>query len=197
MSRSHGQLLPRGRAACSCQRWHGAFPRPGSPTLGSPPRIGSFAVYAAQRPERRLCTHSVEDKIGCDSGFRERVDDWGFSAVVLATGALRDRRLPVGAADEYVGKGLGLPRFRRQFHDAAGPKWGRGATQGGAPQCRCLPPAASLRGQPMVIPQGRGDLLSRGSGVQVLPGAPAFPASVLPASLRMGWEPRWTRPGLS
>ncbi len=34
------------------------------------------------------------------------MNDWGFSAVVLANGAWRDRPVPVDGADEYVGRGL-------------------------------------------------------------------------------------------
>ncbi len=45
-------------------------------------------------------------KIGQDIDFTELVNDWGFSAVVLANGAWRDRPLPVEGADEYIGKGL-------------------------------------------------------------------------------------------
>lgn len=45
-------------------------------------------------------------KIGRDIGFAELVNDWGFSAVVLANGAWRDRPLPVEGADDYVGRGL-------------------------------------------------------------------------------------------
>jgi ferredoxin--NADP+ reductase len=45
-------------------------------------------------------------KIGEDIGFAELVNDWGFSAVVLANGAWRDRALPIEGADEFVGKGL-------------------------------------------------------------------------------------------
>jgi len=45
-------------------------------------------------------------KIGQEIGFSELVNDWGFSAVVLANGAWRDRPLPIEGADEYVGKGL-------------------------------------------------------------------------------------------
>jgi NADPH-dependent glutamate synthase beta subunit-like oxidoreductase len=45
-------------------------------------------------------------KIGEEIGFSELVNDWGFSAVVLANGAWRDRPLPIEGADEYVGKGL-------------------------------------------------------------------------------------------
>ncbi len=45
-------------------------------------------------------------KIGRDIDFKELVNDWGFSAVVLANGAWRDRPVPIEGADEYVGKGL-------------------------------------------------------------------------------------------
>jgi NADPH-dependent glutamate synthase beta subunit-like oxidoreductase len=45
-------------------------------------------------------------KIGRDVGFDELATQWGFSAVVLAHGAWRDRPLPVEGADDYVGKGL-------------------------------------------------------------------------------------------
>ena len=45
-------------------------------------------------------------KVGRDVGFDELANQWGFSAVVLAHGAWRDRPLPVEGADAYVGKGL-------------------------------------------------------------------------------------------
>jgi ferredoxin--NADP+ reductase len=45
-------------------------------------------------------------KIGEEIDFAELVTDWGFSAVVLANGAWRDRPLPVEGADDYIGKGL-------------------------------------------------------------------------------------------
>jgi NADPH-dependent glutamate synthase beta subunit-like oxidoreductase len=45
-------------------------------------------------------------KIGRDVDFRALVDEWGFSGVVLACGAWRDRELPVEGAQAYVGKGL-------------------------------------------------------------------------------------------
>ena len=45
-------------------------------------------------------------KIGRDVSFPELAKDWGFSAVVLANGAWRDRPLPVEGADAYLGKGL-------------------------------------------------------------------------------------------
>jgi NADPH-dependent glutamate synthase beta subunit-like oxidoreductase len=45
-------------------------------------------------------------KIGRDLPFEAIAREWGFSAVVLANGAWRDRPLPVEGADAYLGKGL-------------------------------------------------------------------------------------------
>jgi NADPH-dependent glutamate synthase beta subunit-like oxidoreductase len=45
-------------------------------------------------------------KIGRDVAFEAVAREWGFSAVVLANGAWRDRPLPVEGADAYVGRGL-------------------------------------------------------------------------------------------
>ena len=45
-------------------------------------------------------------RIGRDVSFDELVNEWGFSGVVLACGAWRDRPLPVEGADDYVDKGL-------------------------------------------------------------------------------------------
>ena len=45
-------------------------------------------------------------KIGEDFDFEALCNEWGFSAVVLANGAWRDRGLPIDGADDYVGKGL-------------------------------------------------------------------------------------------
>ncbi|MEZ4332031.1 MAG: FAD-dependent oxidoreductase [Myxococcota bacterium] len=45
-------------------------------------------------------------KIGRDVPFAELAHGWGFSAVVLANGAWRDRPLPIEGADAYLGKGL-------------------------------------------------------------------------------------------
>ncbi len=60
--------------------------------------------------ERKLTRPGVHfvpnTKIGCDIDFTELVNEWGFSAAVLANGAWCDRPVPVDGADEYVGKGL-------------------------------------------------------------------------------------------
>ena len=45
-------------------------------------------------------------KVGTDVSFPELVDGWGFSCVVLASGAWRDRPLPIEDAESYVGRGL-------------------------------------------------------------------------------------------
>lgn len=45
-------------------------------------------------------------KLGCDVQFDDLARNWGFSAVILANGAWRDRDLGVPGASEYVGKGL-------------------------------------------------------------------------------------------
>jgi len=44
-------------------------------------------------------------RLGRDVDFRD-VLTWGFSAVILATGAWKDRPLPIKGIDEYVNKGL-------------------------------------------------------------------------------------------
>jgi NADPH-dependent glutamate synthase beta subunit-like oxidoreductase len=45
-------------------------------------------------------------KIGEDIDFADLVNHWGFSAVVLANGAWRDRPLPIEGSEQYIGKGL-------------------------------------------------------------------------------------------
>jgi ferredoxin--NADP+ reductase len=45
-------------------------------------------------------------RIGHDIDFQDLTQRWGFSAVVLAHGAWRDRPLSIEGADAYVGKGL-------------------------------------------------------------------------------------------
>jgi NADPH-dependent glutamate synthase beta subunit-like oxidoreductase len=45
-------------------------------------------------------------KIGSDIAFEDLVLRWGFSAVVLACGAWRDRPLPLEGVERFVGRGL-------------------------------------------------------------------------------------------
>jgi NADPH-dependent glutamate synthase beta subunit-like oxidoreductase len=45
-------------------------------------------------------------RLGDNIDFEDIVKNWGFSAVMLATGAWKDRPLPVDGIDEYIDKGL-------------------------------------------------------------------------------------------
>jgi NADPH-dependent glutamate synthase beta subunit-like oxidoreductase len=45
-------------------------------------------------------------RLGRDMEFRELATAWGFSAVLLANGAWRDRPLEVPGVDDYVGRGF-------------------------------------------------------------------------------------------
>ncbi|HWO35126.1 MAG TPA: FAD-dependent oxidoreductase [Candidatus Acidoferrum sp.] len=45
-------------------------------------------------------------RLGRDLDFQDLCDNWGFSAVVLANGAWRDRKLGIPGAEEFVDKGL-------------------------------------------------------------------------------------------
>ncbi len=47
-----------------------------------------------------------ETKLGPDLDFYDLVNNWGFSAVLLANGAWRDRFLEIPGAEEYAGFGL-------------------------------------------------------------------------------------------
>src|SRR6185295_11614561 len=45
-------------------------------------------------------------KIGRDIDFADLAQRWGFTSVILALGAWRDRPLPVEGADDFVDRGL-------------------------------------------------------------------------------------------
>jgi ferredoxin/flavodoxin---NADP+ reductase len=45
-------------------------------------------------------------RLGRDLDFQDLCDNWGFSAVILANGAWRDRELGISGAEEFVDKGL-------------------------------------------------------------------------------------------
>jgi ferredoxin--NADP+ reductase len=45
-------------------------------------------------------------KVGRDLDFQDLCDNWGFSVVVLANGAWRDRELGIPGAEEFIGKGF-------------------------------------------------------------------------------------------
>ncbi len=52
-----------------------------------------------------LVTYVPQTALGTDIDF-EDVTQWGFSAILLATGAWKDRPLPIDGIDEFLGKGL-------------------------------------------------------------------------------------------
>jgi NADPH-dependent glutamate synthase beta subunit-like oxidoreductase len=45
-------------------------------------------------------------RLGRDLDFQDLCDNWGFSAVVLANGAWRERELGIPGAEAFIGKGL-------------------------------------------------------------------------------------------
>ena len=84
---------PYGKIEDGLPRWHVALRRK---------EYQSIAAHLA-----RPGVHYVPlTRIGTDIGFRDLVYDWGFTGVVLACGAWRDRPIPVEGADAYLGKGL-------------------------------------------------------------------------------------------
>jgi ferredoxin--NADP+ reductase len=84
---------PYGKIEDGLPRWHEALRKKEYSTIDQ--KLGKPGV-----------SFVPNTKIGEEIGFAELVTDWGFSAVVLANGAWRDRPLPVEGADDYIGKGL-------------------------------------------------------------------------------------------
>jgi hypothetical protein len=86
-------VRPYGKIEDGLPRWHAALRRKEYQIINS--KLG--------RPEVRFvpCT-----KIGKDLAFDDLANAWGFSAVVLACGAWRDRPLPIPGAENYVDRGL-------------------------------------------------------------------------------------------
>jgi ferredoxin--NADP+ reductase len=84
---------PYGKIEDGLPRWHVALRRKEYETIGG--HLGHPNVHFVPNTA-----------IGRDVGFSELVEDWGFSGVVLACGAWRDRPLPVEGAEAYVDKGL-------------------------------------------------------------------------------------------
>ena len=84
---------PYGKIEDGLPRWHHALRRKEYSAIGghlSQPNV-----------------HFVPDTtIGADLDFRDLVERWGFSGVVLACGAWHDRPLPLEGADDYIDKGL-------------------------------------------------------------------------------------------
>jgi len=84
---------PYGKIEDGLPRWHVALREKEYAAIGE--RLTRPGVHFVPLTE-----------VGRDVGFRELCDEWGFSGVVLANGAWRDRPLPLEGADAYLGKGL-------------------------------------------------------------------------------------------
>jgi NADPH-dependent glutamate synthase beta subunit-like oxidoreductase len=84
---------PYGKIEDGLPRWHEALRKKEYENVGE--KLSRAGVHFVPRT-----------KVGRDVGFAELARDWGFSAVVLACGAWRDRPLPLEGADRFVGKGL-------------------------------------------------------------------------------------------
>jgi ferredoxin--NADP+ reductase len=84
---------PYGKIEDGLPRWHH--------------RLRDKEYKAIREKLSREAVHYVPNtRIGRDVDFADLVNSWGFSAVVLANGAWRDRPLPLDGADDFVGKGL-------------------------------------------------------------------------------------------
>jgi NADPH-dependent glutamate synthase beta subunit-like oxidoreductase len=84
---------PYGKIEDGLPRWHVALRRKEYETIGA--HLSHPKVHFVPKTA-----------IGRDIAFRELVEGWGFSGVVLACGAWRDRPLPVEGADAFVDRGL-------------------------------------------------------------------------------------------
>ncbi len=76
-----------------------------------------------ERLQHPLVTFVPKTALGTQLDIKEVSEKWGFASVLLATGAWRDRPLPVDGIDDYIGKGLyyqnGLISWFNQNHDPA------------------------------------------------------------------------------
>ncbi len=58
------------------------------------------------RLDRPNVHYVPKTRLGADVNFKELVEGWGLSALVLANGAWRDRPFPVEGADDFIDRGL-------------------------------------------------------------------------------------------
>jgi NADPH-dependent glutamate synthase beta subunit-like oxidoreductase len=84
---------PYGKIEDGLPRWHAALRRKEYEEIGA--KLATPGVHFVPRT-----------RVGRDVDFAELARGWGFSAVVLACGAWRDRPLPLEGADAFVGRGL-------------------------------------------------------------------------------------------
>ena len=84
---------PFGKIEDGLPRWHVALRRKEYDTITR--KLGQDGVH-----------YVPNTQIGRDIDFADLAEAWGFSAVILANGAWRDRSLPVEGAEAYLDKGL-------------------------------------------------------------------------------------------
>jgi NADPH-dependent glutamate synthase beta subunit-like oxidoreductase len=84
---------PYGKIEDGLPRWHVALRRKEYETIDA--KLALPGVHFVPRT-----------RVGRDLALAELAGAWGFTAVVLANGAWRDRPLPVEGADRYMGSGL-------------------------------------------------------------------------------------------
>ncbi len=84
---------PYGKIEDGLPRWHKALRNKEYRAIDE--RLSQSGVHFVPRT-----------RIGEDLAFSELAQDWGFTGVVLANGAWRDRELPVEGADAYLDRGL-------------------------------------------------------------------------------------------
>jgi len=84
---------PYGKIEDGLPRWHAALRRKEYEAIVE--KLSTPGVHFVP------CT-----KVGRDVDFASLCREWGFSAVVLACGAWRDRPLPIEGAERFVGRGL-------------------------------------------------------------------------------------------
>ena len=87
------QLLPYGKIEDGLPKWHAKLRDKEEGRIND-------------KMQHQNITYVPKIKLGEDIGFDEIVNEWGFSAVLLATGAWKDRPLPVDGIDEYIDNGM-------------------------------------------------------------------------------------------
>lgn len=84
---------PWGKIEDGLPRWHQALRQKEYKTINE--RLSTPGVHFVPKT-----------RIGSDVDFRALTDEWGFTAVVLANGAWRDRPLPVPDAEKWEDRGF-------------------------------------------------------------------------------------------
>ena len=102
-------LRPFGKIEDGLPRWHSAL------------RSKEYEKIKEKLTSPRI--HFVpRTRVGTHVGFQELAERWGFTAVILACGAWRDRPVPVQGVEPYANKGLLYQnKFIKAFNHAEDP----------------------------------------------------------------------------